>query len=134
MKGNYISAFPTLSRDHIDKSGIDPSSYEFSYSYYRDEDEPNAPLTEDIENNLFLSFYDEAGVWSVDTHNLIIKGHYIINNASVLFGPEGIAPSNSEIALYLRWGSSETKNKHRRTCFPFNFSKEIRCDLGEFRI
>lgn len=111
MKGNNISGFPTLTDKMVEKCCIDPESYSFIFSYYRDIENPHVVLEQDETNNLFLSLYDKSASWSVDTHNLIIDGKYKISNPSVLFGPDGIAPSNSKIELHLRWGSSENKKR-----------------------
>lgn len=111
MKGNYISVFPTLTDKLVEKCGIDQESYSFTFSYYRDPENPKVVLEKETTNNLFLSLIDKSATWSVDTHNLIIDGSYRINNPSALFGAEGIAPSDSEIELNLRWGSAENKKR-----------------------
>lgn len=51
-------------------------------------------------------FKDPRGVWSADNFEVTVSGKVQIENYSVLFGPNGIAPDNAEIGVALRWIST----------------------------
>ena len=110
-----ISTYPSLCERIMqqNKISIDDNSYVLNFFYENKDDEAISKnqLEAESKNSLFFSLYDTQGVWSPDTHNLIVSGVFAITNALGLYGESGIAPREASIGLAIRWCSSTSKKR-----------------------
>lgn len=116
---NTFNMYPVLTPELIEKSGFSAERFEFSYT----EDNEDFPIGLDEINGTDESFSallrDPRCVWYPESNNLITRKTGIINNPSVLFGADGIAPSDAVIGAAIIWISSKSDHRGIIPCGHF---------------
>jgi len=118
-----INLLPVVTEELLLKLGHQGTDYEFNYY----SDDCVVPLTtesvsgqEHLMTSLFLK--DELGKWSSAACNLRIKKTIMLQNPSLLFGPNGVAGREAEIGVAVMWAS---KQSHQRGVFK---GESFRCN------
>lgn len=132
---NTFNMYPVLTPELIEKSDFSADKFEFSYT----EDNEDFPISLDDVNGTDESFSarlrDPRCVWYPDNNNLIIRKSGTIENPSVFFGADGIAPMDSVIGAAIIWISSKSDQRGIIPCGhfvvttkKFEFSTEYQFD------
>lgn len=98
-----ILYFPTL-----DLSLMNNLDCEIQYHFFYFENGEKTEVPYFIDNNKFITFGKETD-YDKDEHELIIETTIRINKPNILFGKEGIAPSNSKLGLALECYSQKSR-------------------------
>lgn len=106
-----VSSIPTLTEKLREISGFYFEDPVFSYEATIEDGEPQE-FKLSTSDKYFHTLYDNRAVWTPDSqYGLIVAGHLKIDNTGILFGSEGIAPSNSTISIGLRWTSGQSRKR-----------------------
>lgn len=135
-----FSSYPTLTNDLYSAIGYVTEYPEFTYSDYYEE----FPLTIDGINGSTSSFNgkikDTRCAWYPETKNLKLSKKCRFTSAYMMFGANGIVPSNSTLGVALRWISSKSDERGiitigeiLRTDSIKEFQVEATFDKGKLR-
>lgn len=105
MRPYKLSLFKVLS-DKQQKFLNIQTSLEACYHYNNDNEE----LILHKEENQY-SLESINGLWNINDHGLKINLKLSLDNACVLYGPDGIADTSSEISMVVTWKSSQSKDR-----------------------
>lgn len=103
-KSNNICFYPRLSDEMYEKI-YDNENSSISFVYVVNNEINNI---EYIDKNDNISF-DSSSNWNCDDYDLIVIIRIKLKNLNMLFGKEGIAPTNSKIGLCIEWFSTQAK-------------------------
>ena len=101
-----LSSFPVLGEELKQKVNVKPSPYRF---YYKDNDGEEYDLVPDETVSTARPLTDERGRWSPDTDGFSVSRNYTVRTASFLYGKNGIACSDAQLALVLIWTSADSR-------------------------
>ena len=105
--GKIISFFPTLTDELIDLLSI---SCEYNFFYF-----PNSATSKleeiksTIANDKFITLSTKENHYDPFTFDLYLRTNLSIKNCSILYGENGIAPTNSKIGIGMEWYSNKAK-------------------------
>lgn len=122
--------YPTLDGTRVSKIYNSVSIADFYY-HLEDNNEENKlkPIIVDAPNH--FSLLDEKAIWDKDKHDICFRKKITLTNIQFLFGPEGIACSDSDIGIGLLWYSQPSKQRGSKILGDFtrkDTNKEFICE------
>lgn len=105
-----ISSYPVLT-DQLRSRFRFSILEDYSFGYVRDDDEHELVPEELGAGTINHRLVDTNGDWDPDRDCLFVRRRFEIQNASCLFGPDGIACSNAEIGVAVIWTSADSKQR-----------------------
>ena len=116
-----IHFFPTLDIDQI--SALE-YSVNYSFSYKSKETNTIIPLSHTVNKNI-INLATKDSSWDPYNYDLFLNVIISANKLNELYGPSGIAPSNSQLSFCLEWLSQKSKKRDIIIC-----SNKIENTLG----
>lgn len=93
--------YPTLTKQMIQDAGIVTSKYDYSFKlrgFYE-------PLHANEKSKIEL--IQPNGDWQIERDGLRIKRSVVIESLPLLLGPNGIAPKNAVLGMYIIWSNPQ---------------------------
>ena len=138
MKNN-ISLFPILTDSLKNNIKITFTKYKFYYKVNNSIYDLDSELIRGSDK-LHELIDSQLKTWNKERNNICFTRTCKIENCKSLFGPEGIATSDSKLGIALIWFSSDSKQRGVKTIIEFSQNdKEIEANIefesenGQFR-
>ena len=103
-----INFYPTFDDNHY--ISLNPV-IKYNFFYYPNDKNDIEEIDSTITSNKFITLSTEKNHWDCLTYDLYMKINVEIINGDVLYGREGICPTNGEISLGLEWFSKKSKKR-----------------------
>jgi len=100
-----IKAYPELDTRLLNRICVTSDDFKMSYHTDNETRELDVKQIESSSRFHYFKIEDPNCEWNPDEHKINYSRKYTINNPSILFGENGIAPSNSLLGLVLIWTS-----------------------------
>lgn len=107
-----IHFFPTLDIDQISAMEY---SVNYSFSYKSKETNTIIPLSHTVNKNI-INLATKDSSWDPYNYDLFLNVIISANKLNELYGPSGIAPSNSQLSFCLEWLSQKSKKRDIIIC------------------
>ncbi|SER70756.1 hypothetical protein [Salisediminibacterium halotolerans] len=135
-----INFFPEITDRLIQKTGVMHGSYSFSYMKNRELDMVTKYPDESRMGDL-LFFEDPNYDWNPDDFNLKVSKPLTLNNPMFLFGKNGVAPEDAELAIGVIWtckdinlrGAKEIISFTKSSNSPLNTEIELNFKRGTLK-
>ena len=119
-----LNFYPTLAESQLVNIGYSTNIPEFSYTDNYEEFQLALDSLSESSRSFVAKIKDARCEWYAETHDLIINKKCRILSGYSLFGSGGIAPTNAEIGIALRWISSKSDE---RGVIPFGTITKSDC-------